>query len=212
MDAHVSRLRFIPFEVPTPVNEPPEGDDWIHEVKFDGYRTELVIDNGNVTALSRRGSTGVTVILASSQSQESPGKVGHSRWRGGDHGQGWRLGLFRPDQGRAQENPKPSPLVAFDILHMDGIDLCKEPLIRQRALVRELIPDDGPIQFSDHFVASGKKIFEAVKKLELEGIVSQSGRKRLTGQARRATGLRPRTTPKSNCRSSVSCRRPASRP
>ena len=39
MDAPVSRLRFLPFELPTPVNEPPEGDEWIHEVKFDGYRT-----------------------------------------------------------------------------------------------------------------------------------------------------------------------------
>ena len=44
MDAPVSRLRFIPLEVPTAVSEPPEGDDWIHEVKFDGYRTQLVID------------------------------------------------------------------------------------------------------------------------------------------------------------------------
>ena len=55
MDAPVSRLRFIPFEVPTAVSEPPEGDDWIHEVKFDGYRTQLVIDKGKVTAFSRRG-------------------------------------------------------------------------------------------------------------------------------------------------------------
>ena len=39
--------------------------------------------------------------------------------------------------------------------------------------MRELIPDDGSIQFSDHFVASGKEIFEAVKKLGLEGIVSK---------------------------------------
>ena len=63
--------------------------------------------------------------------------------------------------------------VAFDILHIDGIDLRKEPLIRRRVLLRELIPDDCSVQFSDHFVASGKEIFEAVKKLGLEGIVSK---------------------------------------
>ena len=39
--------------------------------------------------------------------------------------------------------------------------------------MRELIPDDGSIQYSDHFVASGKEIFEAVKELGLEGIVSK---------------------------------------
>ena len=55
MDARVSRLCFVPFEVPTAVSEPPEGDDWIHEVRFDGYRTQLVIDKGKATAFSRRG-------------------------------------------------------------------------------------------------------------------------------------------------------------
>ena len=63
--------------------------------------------------------------------------------------------------------------VAFDILHIDGIDLRKEPLIRRRDLLRELIPDDASIQYSDHFVASGKEIFNAVKELGLEGIVSK---------------------------------------
>ena len=46
-------------------------------------------------------------------------------------------------------------------------------MIRRRALLRELIPNDGSIQFSDHFVASGKEIFEAGKGLGLEGIVSK---------------------------------------
>ena len=63
--------------------------------------------------------------------------------------------------------------VAFDILHIDGIDLRKEPLIRRRELLRELVPDDASIQYSDHFVASGKEIFNAVKELGLEGIVSK---------------------------------------
>ena len=55
MDALVSRLRFIPFEVPIAVSDPPEGDDWIHEVKFDGYRTQLIIERRKIRAYSRRG-------------------------------------------------------------------------------------------------------------------------------------------------------------
>ena len=38
------RLRFIPFQLPTLVDEPPAGDGWLHEIKFDGYRTELIIE------------------------------------------------------------------------------------------------------------------------------------------------------------------------
>jgi hypothetical protein len=38
------------------VEEPPEGDDWIHEIKLDGYRTQLVIDAGEARAHTRRGA------------------------------------------------------------------------------------------------------------------------------------------------------------
>lgn len=41
--------------LPTLVEAPPEGGDWIHEVKYDGYRTQLVIQNARCTAYTRRG-------------------------------------------------------------------------------------------------------------------------------------------------------------
>src|SRR6185295_15555427 len=49
------RLRFIPFQLPTLVDEPPAGDGWLHEIKYDGYRTELVIERGQARAFTRRG-------------------------------------------------------------------------------------------------------------------------------------------------------------
>jgi bifunctional non-homologous end joining protein LigD len=53
--ASVSPLGFIKLEIPTPVPEPPTGEGWIHEIKYDGYRTLIVIDQGKVRAYSRRG-------------------------------------------------------------------------------------------------------------------------------------------------------------
>jgi ATP-dependent DNA ligase len=47
---------FIKLEIPTPVPEPPTGEGWIHEIKYDGYRTLIVIDQGKVRAYSRPGS------------------------------------------------------------------------------------------------------------------------------------------------------------
>ena len=38
------RLKFVEPLIPTLVEKPPEGDAWIHEVKFDGYRSQIVID------------------------------------------------------------------------------------------------------------------------------------------------------------------------
>jgi len=43
------RLKFVPPQLPTMHDRPPEGDAWSHEIKFDGYRSQLVIEreNGN---------------------------------------------------------------------------------------------------------------------------------------------------------------------
>lgn len=49
------RLSFIPQLMPTLVENPPEGGDWIHEVKFDGYRSQIVIDDEGVRIFTRRG-------------------------------------------------------------------------------------------------------------------------------------------------------------
>ena len=48
------RLSFIEFQLPSLTDTPPEGDGWLHEIKHDGYRTQLVIERGNARALSRR--------------------------------------------------------------------------------------------------------------------------------------------------------------
>jgi bifunctional non-homologous end joining protein LigD len=48
-------LTFIPPQVPTLVEAPPEGANWIHEIKHDGYRMQLVIDGTRVWLFSRNG-------------------------------------------------------------------------------------------------------------------------------------------------------------
>lgn len=50
------RPAFIEPILPTLVEEAPEGSDWIHEIKHDGYRTQLVIDRGKVLPFTRRGA------------------------------------------------------------------------------------------------------------------------------------------------------------
>lgn len=49
------RLTFIPPLMPTLVEKPPEGDGWIHEVKFDGYRSQLIIDEHGTRIYTRNG-------------------------------------------------------------------------------------------------------------------------------------------------------------
>jgi bifunctional non-homologous end joining protein LigD len=49
-----ARLSFIDFQLPSLSDTPPEGDGWIHEIKHDGYRTELLVERGKARALTRR--------------------------------------------------------------------------------------------------------------------------------------------------------------
>src|SRR6185369_15465055 len=51
----MSRLRFIPPQLPSLTEHPPEGAEWIHEVKHDGYRTMLLVERGTVHAYTRNG-------------------------------------------------------------------------------------------------------------------------------------------------------------
>ena len=49
-------LGFIKPEHPTVVPAPPTGEGWIHEIKYDGYRTLIVIDRGQIRAFTRNGN------------------------------------------------------------------------------------------------------------------------------------------------------------
>lgn len=66
-------------------------------------------------------------------------------------------------------------LFAFDLLHLDGQDLRRLPLMEQRVLLRKLIEPDArsAIQFSDHVDGDGAGFFQAAVELGLEGIVSK---------------------------------------
>src|SRR4029079_5511329 len=49
------RLRFVEPQLASSVDQPPEGKHWIHEVKHDGYRSQLVIENGKARVYTRNG-------------------------------------------------------------------------------------------------------------------------------------------------------------
>lgn len=51
----MSSVRLPEPQLPTLIDRPPEGADWLHEVKHDGYRTQLVIERGTVRAFTRTG-------------------------------------------------------------------------------------------------------------------------------------------------------------
>jgi bifunctional non-homologous end joining protein LigD len=168
------RLRFVEFQQPTLVEAPPEGDGWLHEIKYDGYRTELLVERGKARAYTRRGFDWTDKYgLIAEQAAKLPVK---SAVVDGEVIVMNEAGLSDFSSLRSAMRWEPGRLVfvGFDLLYLDGKDIRARPLIERRAALVKLIGDAaGAIQFSHHVEDGGKAFFAAAEKLGLEGMVSK---------------------------------------
>lgn len=166
-------LSFIDFMLPTLVEEPPQGDDWIHEIKYDGYRTQLILQDGKVRAFTRRGvdwtgKYGPVVEQASVLPAETAILDGEMVVLDKNH---------RSDIGEFREamrwNPERLIFVAFDLLHLDATDLRSRTLLERKERLQHLIRKNPAIQFSEHVQGGGAEFYAAADKMGLEGMVSK---------------------------------------
>ena len=168
-------LGFIKPELPTLVPEPPTGEGWIHEIKYDGYRTLIVIDRGQVRAFTRNGNDWTRayrrVVEACGKLACKTALIDGEMVVQDEHG----ITDFNALRSAIYTAPHRLVFFAFDLLHLDGQDLRGHPLMERRALLRKLIKPDprSPIQFSDHLEGDGARFFKAAAELGLEGIVSK---------------------------------------
>lgn len=172
--SNFSRIRFVEFLKPVAAEKPPRGTDWIHEIKHDGYRTQLLVEDGRAAAYSKSGHDWtdryphiakaaaklgcVTAII--------DGEVVINNENG--------VSDFSRLPGAIRLEPQNLLFMAFDLLHLDGTDLRREPLIERKKLLKKLLGRrKGPIRYVDHLVADGASFFAACENLGLEGMVSK---------------------------------------
>jgi bifunctional non-homologous end joining protein LigD len=175
MPLAASPLGFIRPEIPTLVPEPPSGEGWIHEIKHDGYRTLFVIDGDKVRAFSRHGRdlTGLyrRVVDAAGKLSCQDAIIYGEIIVQDENG----ISDFDALRSAIHRGAAPHRVLCLDLLHLDGQDQRRTPLIERRAALRKLIEPDprSPIHFSDHVDCDGAKFFKAAAELGLEGIVSK---------------------------------------
>lgn len=170
--------------MPALVDSPPEGSEWIHELKYDGYRTQLALIGDDRRAYTRRGHDWshlyASVLEAAGglncRSALIDGEVIIQGARG--------LSDFRALRSElARKKPRGLIFMAFDLLHLDGRDLRRQPVEERRQRLRDLLGANepgNPIQFSDHVVGGGPEFFEIAEQGGAEGIVSKKlGRHRV---------------------------------
>ncbi|HKO51689.1 MAG TPA: DNA ligase D [Polyangiaceae bacterium] len=175
---HSEMPPWIEPELATLVSETPAGDDFVHEVKFDGYRVLARIEAGQVTLLTRRGEDW-TARMPSLAAAVAKLKTNNAILDGefvalDDRG----LTDFQLLQNSFSGKSR-APLVyyAFDLLYLDGADLRSLPLVERKAqlaaLLRRLPKSETTLRYSDHAQGDGAHFFAEAAKLGLEGVVSK---------------------------------------
>ena len=167
-------LSFVPPMLPTLVDEPPEGSEWIHEIKYDGWRCQIVIDADGTRVFTRNGHNYTAKLppIAKAAAELPAFNAiidGELILPGAD---------AKPDFGglKAAITAAPGKLafVAFDLLHWNGKSFLERPLTSRRKALWSLVePASGRIQFSGEHGGPGAAFFAAVDAMGLEGIVSK---------------------------------------
>ena len=159
----------------TLVDSAPTGDDWIHEIKFDGYRMVARIDHGDVHVYSRNGkewTSALPSVVASLQRVDVD-----QAWLDGEIAVADDKGLTSFQQlqnALADSRAKNISYFVFDLLYQDGYDLRSVALIERKRLLRALVGTSDPIlRYSVDVQGSGAEFFEQACKLKLEGAISK---------------------------------------
>jgi len=159
----------------TLVDSAPTGDDWIHEVKFDGYRMVSRIDHGDVRIYSRNGkewTAALQSVVASLQRLDVD-----QAWLDGEIAVADARGLTSFQQlQNALSDPRAKKIsyFIFDLPYQDGYDLRGVALTERKQLLRALVGKSDPVlRYSVDVQGSGAEFFEQACKLKLEGAVSK---------------------------------------
>lgn len=157
------------------VDEAPAGKDWLHEVKYDGYRIHARIESGRVKLLTRTGldwshqyrtTVGVLATLPV-KSAYIDGELCALDSQGASS-------FSRLQAAIDQEQTHELVFVAFDLLYLDGTSTVNLLLLERKKRLRALFTKQRPgLLFSDHVVGDGPRFRKQVCKMALEGVISK---------------------------------------
>jgi bifunctional non-homologous end joining protein LigD len=161
----------------TLVAKPPVGEEWVHEIKFDGYRIQAHIEKGQVRLLTRKGldwterfgglakqlaefHSGTAIIDGELVVEDAEGRSSFS------------------DLASALKGGRGEKFVfnCFDLLYLDGLNLMDATLQDRKQLLEKLFArrsKSGPIRYSAHLAADGARMLSDACGLGLEGIISK---------------------------------------
>jgi len=181
----------------TLVEEVPKGEQWLHEIKWDGYRLVAFIRRGKAQLKTRNGHDwthrfpAIAKALAALAVETAivDGEAVVEDEKGLANFSALQDAL---SEGRAADK---AVFYAFDLLYHDGFDLRGLPLAARKARLAELVPPGigGALRFSEHIEGDGEAMVRNACRLGLEGVISK-GRDRPYRSGRNGDWLKIKCT------------------
>jgi bifunctional non-homologous end joining protein LigD len=172
----VSKLpRFVEPQLTQLVDQPPAGTAWVHEVKFDGYRMQLHVENGNARLFTRKGLNwtakfpAIAGAAATLPDCITDGEVCALDYNGAPDFAALQAAL---SDGETQQ----LIYFTFDLMFEGKDDLRALPLSTRKARLAKLLKSarqDAHIRIVEHFASGGEAVLQSACRMNLEGIVSK---------------------------------------
>jgi bifunctional non-homologous end joining protein LigD len=167
---------FVAPQLCASVESPPTGENWCHEIKFDGYRVQLRVEGGDAALMTRKG-------LDWSDKFPAIAKEGGALNDALIDGEIVALNHKNlPDFSALQAaiaDGKTNSLIffAFDLLFAEGEDLRGLPLVERKERLKQLLDNRKGkarlVRYVDHFDEDGEKVLHSAQQMSLEGIISK---------------------------------------
>lgn len=167
--------RFIEPQLALLWQEAPSGDRWVHEIKYDGYRLHARFEHGQVRLLTRKGLDWTHRYRTTAEAlAELPAERAYLDGE---------LCAVRPDgttsfaeMQAATDEGHSGELVffLFDLLHLDGLDTRRLPLLERKAKLQVLLAGAGDrLRYSEHMIGEAPEILCKACELRAEGLISK---------------------------------------
>ncbi|WP_245309179.1 hypothetical protein [Bradyrhizobium retamae] len=165
---------FIPPQLATLKRRVPVGDNWIHEIKYDGYRVQVHLNKGRVTVYrngldwTKRFRIIVNAFDIPAERAVLDGEVVVIK--------DGRANFSELQAEVAAGRQRHLAFYAFDLLFLEGFDLRRSPQLERKRVLKMLFDETGlksPVVYSDHLVIDGRDMFQHACKLSWEGIISK---------------------------------------
>jgi bifunctional non-homologous end joining protein LigD len=154
----------------------PEGGEWLHEIKYDGYRLIVRVEDNAVRLVTRKGLdwTGKFPALAASLTRLPVKSVVLDGELVALRGDG-TTSFANLQDAISRQKTETLTFFAFDLLYRDGWDLTAATLDTRKAALAELLPPDshGMLRYSDHQLGHGPEFLSRAAAFGVEGIMSK---------------------------------------